>query len=327
MRKSFAFIIIFSVFLTTACSNKLNVLAPYKRITVVYGLMDQSDTAHYIRINKAFEGNNDAYTMASNFDSIYYPANQLLVQLQDISNGNLVTTLTLTPDSSITLPVGIFPTKQILYKTKAKLNVNDQYNLVVTNQKDNKILTGSTSLLPDETFTPALTNGTTLGMSTSNNSPSKIGWTSIPNGRIYQMVFRFFYFEQTPSGSGEQHIDWIFAPQTANTILGGEQMTYAFTEQDFFQEVKTNVPIISGAQRKADSLQVIFTTGSDDFNTYIQLSQPALGINQDVPSFSDVKNGIGIYTARHTQVAMKLLNQSVIDTLVNGSEFAAYGFH
>ncbi|HXP52048.1 MAG TPA: hypothetical protein VN922_18980, partial [Bacteroidia bacterium] len=248
MRKSLTLLIISAVALSTSCSNKLNVLAPYKRITVVYGLMDQSDTAHYIRVNKVFEGNNDAYTMASNFDSVYYPANQILVQLQDISNGNLISTITLIPDSSIPLPAGIFPyPKQILYKTKAKLNVNDQYNLVVTNQKDSKVLTGSTLLLPDVTLSGL--NGKALPMSFFNNSPSKIEWNSTPNGRIYQMVFRFYYYEQTPSGSGEQYFDWVFAPQTANTIAGGDPMEYDYTAPEFFQEVLSNVPIISGAQR------------------------------------------------------------------------------
>jgi hypothetical protein len=333
MRKRLTLLIISVVALSTSCSNKLNVLAPYKRITVVYGLMDQSDTAHYIRVNKVFEGTNDAYTMASNFDSVYYPANQILVQLLCInSQGNQTATITLTPDSSIPLPAGIFPyPKQILYKTKAQLNLLDQFNqnntyeLVVTDKKDNKVLTGSTQLLPDAALSGL--NSKNLAMSFFNTSPSKIEWNSSINGRIYQMVFRFYYYEQTPSGSGEQYFDWVFAPQTANTVAGGEPMEYDYTAPEFFQEVLSNIPIISGAQRRADSIRVTFTTGSDDFNTYIQLSQPSLGINQDVPSFSDVKNGIGIYTSRHTQTTTKGLTIQVNDTLVNGTQFAAYGFH
>ena len=120
MRKAYSILTVLAAILfITACNNKLNVLSPYKNVTVVYGLMDQSDTAHYIRVNKAFEGNGNAYTMAQQFDSSYYPANQLNVQLQcvNISGNNVGGPITLTADSSIPLPPGTFSyPKQILYK-------------------------------------------------------------------------------------------------------------------------------------------------------------------------------------------------------------------
>ncbi len=337
MRKAYSILtVLAALFFITACNNKLNILSPYKNVTVVYGLMDQSDTAHYIRVNKAFEGLGNAYTMAQQFDSSYYPANQLNVQLVCFNGyGTKVSTTTLTADSSILLPPGTFSyPKQILYKTKAKLSVldiygnNNTYQLVVTNLKTGQVLYGSTQLLPDVTFTQGLggTSSSALPMSSSSSNPSLIKWNSSINGRIYQMAFRFFYHEQTGSFNGERYFDWIFSPQTSSTIAGGQSMEYSYSEQEFFQEVRTTVPIIAGAVRRADSIQVLFTTGSDDFNTYIQLSQPSLGLNQDIPSYSDVKNGIGIYTARHTQIATRQISANVFDTLVNGTEFSAYGF-
>jgi len=334
MRKGLSFIIVSTVILaTTACNNKLNVLAPYKNITVVYGLMDQSDTAHYIRVNKAFLGNGNAYTMASQFDSSYYPANQLSVQLLCFnSQGTQSATINLTADSSIPLPPGTFSyPKQILYKTKAKLNQIDNfggsntYELVVTNKKTKDVVTGSTQLLPDVTFTDGL-NGTQLIINSSSTNPTALKWYSTTGARIYQLTIRFWYYQKTSTASGEQYLDWVFAPETAGTLQGGQNMEYTYNQQAFFQLVKTSVPIIPGVYRKADSMSVVFTSGSDDFNTYIQLSQPSLGIDQDVPSFSDVKNGIGIYTSRHTQIITKQVYQQVYDTLVNGSDFTQYGF-
>ncbi|MBS1689466.1 MAG: hypothetical protein JSS96_12130, partial [Bacteroidetes bacterium] len=58
----------------SSCSEKFKVAAPYKSITVAYGLMDMSDTAHYVRIQKAFlDENKSAITMAQNPDSNYFP--------------------------------------------------------------------------------------------------------------------------------------------------------------------------------------------------------------------------------------------------------------
>ena len=82
------------------------------------------------------------------------------------------------------------------------------------------------------------------------------------------------------------------------------------------------MPIINGVTRYADSFGIVFTTGTDDLNTYIQLSQPSTGINQDVPSFSDVTNGVGLYTARHIQTFYKLIDSGVLDTLSTESRFS-----
>src|ERR1700722_3574820 len=133
----------------TGCSNNLNVNAPYKDITVVYGLLDQNDTTHYIRINKAFLGQGNANTMAQVYDSINYPAGALTVSLQDYDpNGDPPTNLPLSTTMNIPVSPGVlsYP-NQIEYYTKAALNPNDLFKLVITNNQTGKVVTGSTYLL------------------------------------------------------------------------------------------------------------------------------------------------------------------------------------
>ena len=45
---------VLAAFLLTACSNDLEVAAPWKDIPVVWGMISRSDTAHYVRVEKAF---------------------------------------------------------------------------------------------------------------------------------------------------------------------------------------------------------------------------------------------------------------------------------
>src|ERR1039458_2292444 len=106
--------------LCCSCSNKLDVYTQYKETTIVYGLLNQKDTTHYIKINKAFLGPGNALQIAQVYDSISY-ANQLTVQLTQVDvNGNTVKTINLSRDSSIAKPPGIFSSpKQVLYKTNA----------------------------------------------------------------------------------------------------------------------------------------------------------------------------------------------------------------
>jgi len=330
-KNKYLFIAILVATTIWGCKNDLNVLAPYKSIPIVYGLMDQSDTAHYIRLNKSFLGNGNAFTMAQQFDSIYYPRKDITVQIQDVNTYGIVATVTLTPDSSIPVAPGTFSyPKQILYKTKYTLNPYDTYNLIVTDERTGKLLTsGSTTLLTDVAFGGNFATIPNIPMSFFETAPSTISWSNVQNGRIYQMTFRFFYYDSLPSTHGvEKYIDWVFPAQTSSSLQAGSvTMVYNYTGQGFLQFVKNSIPVIAGAYRRADSIGVIFTTGSDDLNTYIQLSQPSLGINQDPPTFSDVKNGVGIYSARHTQNFKKSFSATVRDSIVMNALTAPLNFH
>ncbi len=46
--------LIITAFLFTACDNELVVTDQWKDIPVVWGFLSKSDTAHYIRVEKAF---------------------------------------------------------------------------------------------------------------------------------------------------------------------------------------------------------------------------------------------------------------------------------
>ncbi len=327
----------FSIFMlalgSNSCSNDVKILAPYKDITVVYGLMDQSDSVHYFRINKAFEGLGNAYTMAAVYDSIYYPVGNIHAYIQDSSaiSSSVVDTFNLDTTTAIPLGPGVFSNpKQLLYYTqshKKPLNPNDYYNLVIINTKTGKRVTGSASLMPDVDFTSpsGFTFSKSFPISSDTSRPSRIAWQTSPGARIYQMAIRFFYREVYQSNVTIDYIDWIFAPITSSTLGGGLTLSYSFNAQGLLAVI-ASLPHKQGVSRTPVSVSVIFTTGSDDLNTYVQLSQPPLGINQDIPSFSDVKNGVGLYTARHIETILKQVDNGVVDSLSTEPRFITLGF-
>ena len=76
------FLLVLTLFFS--CETEFNVNADWKEVTVVYGLLDQSQDKQYVRINKAFLGPEDAYMMASESDSINYNPNNLEVKIDKI---------------------------------------------------------------------------------------------------------------------------------------------------------------------------------------------------------------------------------------------------
>jgi hypothetical protein len=325
-------VIAIAVFINTSCNNDLKILAPYKNITVVYGLLDQNDPIHYIRINKAFEGNGNAYTMAQQYDSIYYPIGTISAVIEDSSliTNTIVNTYKLDTITTIPLGPGTFSyPKQLLYYTNATLNPNDIYNLIVTNNKTGQKYTGSTPLLSDIQFagsSSTFATDNTFYLSFSNAIPSQISWTTTVNVRIYQMTIIFYYDELYQSSRTAKSINWVFSALTAPNLSGNSIMSYSLTAPQLYSLIAYSMSPQSGVTRMQDSIGVIFTSGSDDLNTYVQLSQPPSGINQDVPSFSDIKNGVGLFTCRHIQNFNKQLAQLNLDSLYSGSQTGNLGF-
>jgi hypothetical protein len=314
-----------------SCSTKLNIDAPYKETTVVYGLLDQLDTATYIKINKAFLGVADAYTMAKAYDSSNYP-NILTVQLQQISmvTGSLVKTITLSRDSSIAKPSGTFSSpEQILYKTKARLDSSCQYNLVITNNKTHAPpVTGSTQLISN--FSISIPYGGSPGNLSFGNAvtPQRIEWVSATNGVVYTITLRFYYYEQdiTTKAITKKHLDWIMPNQIAPIGGPGQTMYLDIPGATFFQFLKSELsPLNSNTNRfiaTADSASIvdlIFDIGTQDLNTYISVSQPTNSITQSQPQYTDISNGWGLFSARyHIVKSPNYITLSSIDSLYGG---------
>ena len=95
MKNIFLFSILFSI-LFLSCETEVDVNASWEDVTVVFGLLDQSQNEQYIRVNKAFLGSESAMNMASVADSINYMPSNLLVTISKMNSlGNVLSVKTL----------------------------------------------------------------------------------------------------------------------------------------------------------------------------------------------------------------------------------------
>jgi hypothetical protein len=78
-----------SVIGVTSCSEDFKIAAPYKNIMVATGLLNMGDTAHYIRIQKAFmDENKSAIDMAKVSDSSFFAPGVLDVSIKEFNLNN-----------------------------------------------------------------------------------------------------------------------------------------------------------------------------------------------------------------------------------------------
>jgi len=317
------FIFTISVF---SCKTDFQINANWKDMTVVYGLMSQNDTIHYIKINKAFLGNDNALIMAQNPDSSSY-GNNLEVKMEEWKN---VTSTSPGYQSNqwyldtVTIfnkdPGVFYGSKQLLYKFQAALtDENAEYRLYIKNKVTGKQISSKTMLVHNFTIdkpTP---------LQPANFSAASlihVSWYSGVNGKRYQVVVRFNYWEKVigAADSTLKSVDWDLGTVQSVGTDGGEVLETSYYGNSFFSYLRAKIGNPSNVIRHVavPNVDFIFSVAADEFNTYMEVNAPTTGIVQEKPEYTNINNGIGIFSSRFQIHRPLALNVYSLDSISNG---------
>ncbi|MFO8088126.1 MAG: hypothetical protein R6T91_10050 [Bacteroidales bacterium] len=315
-------IIVFALVSFSQCETEIDLLDDWQDIPVVYGLLNQEDDIHYIRINRAFLGEGNAIHMASDLDSIIYNPNDLDVVIKEYSGSNLIREIPLDTMMVHNVDSGVFSyPDQMIYRTTAssvKLSEDYTYRLEIFNKKRNKYIESETNLIHNLSIKRPLAGQTLVNY--TSKFPAEVIWRTAKNGRLYQLSIRIFYSNYYNNGSSEQHtLNWNFPSRTASTLNGGEEMSMEVFGEQFYIFLENNIPQTNASERTLDSVQYIVSAANDNFNTYMKVNEPSNSIIQERPEFSNISNGIGLFASRYYQTRTLLLNSDSQDSLVDGS--------
>ncbi len=302
--KKLTFLFLLSSILFSSCETDFNVNADWKEVTVVYSLLDQNEDKQYIRINKAFLGNENAYVMASIADSLNYNPNNLEVKIDKLSaSGNVLETKILT-DTIIFKEDGLFSVEDniiYVFDTDNFLNEEKEYKLTISNLVSGNIISSQTKLIHDLTLMSAFNNPAyKMGFysQTGDFSNTTIEWTHSKNAAIYQMTLFISYTEY-----GADTI--VKTVQKVYPIIeydGNPNMSQQITGEEFFNLLAYNIPSSSTVNRRINNLDILFSVGTADVNTYINLNEPPTGIVQERDLFTNIDGGIGLFAARYNKM-------------------------
>lgn len=311
----------------SACSTDLSVIGDHKETMIVYGLLDQSQPKQYIKVNKAFLGDGNALEYAQAKDSTQY-SNQLLVTIKQIHNGTIVHTDTLMPDNTISKDSGVFygPTQtNVIYSfdtPPGTLDINNQYELTVKNPITGLTASGQTGLVGDATFNSPAPSSPFYGFVLSSNSNYQfpVRWSSGANARVYQLTVRLNYIDSTTTGNNTKSIEWVFPSIETEKLSGGEAMQNDFLGQSFLRFVGNQLSDFNGLLgRRVLTADLILVAGSDDLNTFINVNKPSTSLVQERPEYTNINNGLGIFSSRYNQPPMtKPLAAATLDSLSCG---------
>jgi len=330
MRKFIIILLTISVMSTFSCSTDFEINADWKDIAVVYGLLDQSDTAQYIKLNKVFLGDADAYVMAQEPDSTFY--NSAEVYLEPLLNGNNiydglgnVERIQLTETDEIVKDEGVFSiNKNTLYKTTESLYEMYDYKLVIDIPGKEEI-TSTTSLVNDlKVIKPSTNPAEKVGLYNGQAEEFldyKVEFSPTETGTLYGLTIRFHYREYRNDGIHDLFIDWVQSnKKRPATIDIGTTMNMTIGGGAFYEFVKNNIDQADPAtKREFLGLDFIFIVAGEELTLFMEVNGPSQGIVQEKPAFTNITNGIGIFSSRYSKrVENKKLSNLAIDQLACG---------
>ena len=279
--------------------------ADWREITVVYGLLSQNEDTTYIKITKAFLGEGDALQFAKIADSSTFP-NKLDVKMEEWSGSTLVNTYSFDTITIHTKKAGdsifYYPDQLVYFNKTGHLNENNTYKLKITHKNTGIVDSASTTMV--HSF---IVDNPDPYIKKAEYIPGhnfEVKFEPGYGGKRYQLVIRVYYFETTSSGTVLKSFDWMLFNnlQVVNPYETTPAAVDKFFAGDIFYRVlKSNTKPIKNTDvtsRVLQNVDYIFSVASEDLNTYMEVTEPSQSIVQERPSFSNIYNGIGLFSSR-----------------------------
>ena len=328
MKNRFRILFLFIIpCLFVSCETDFNVIADYKEVAIVYGLLNQNDSIHYLRINKAFLGAGNSLTYAQVADSSSYGAD-INVVLTEITSGGIIKERVFDTVSLYNKESGAFYSpKQLFYFYKDPLNdpfkASSTFELKITNKKTGTVVSSRTTLIHDFVITKPTAGAKTLNLRRSITQQTKFTWQNAVNAKKYQFRFYFNFKELNSQGdTTTRKIEWVFPEKTTENIDGIGECSVPYYNEDFYIMCTNKIPYSDQSvedavvKRIASSCDLEVTAIGDEFNTYLEANGPSTGVLMEKPDYSNIINGLGLFSSRYEmrrQPSIVLSPETILD--------------
>ncbi len=310
-----------------SCNNDFNLIADKEEIPVVFGFLSESDTAQYIRVERAFrDESTSAFELALIPDSLYY--NDITVVITDLEtntdynlqrvDGNL---------EGYVRDEGVFATMpNYLYKIKSEdieLVHGRSYRLSLLDANDQEFASSQTVLgqIP-QMLNPEDEDDYAF----SFTSPSLVKWREREDLVIYDVNFYFNIKERDNSSPTNEFVDKTLTWNLAKNV---ENFKYEFSGINFYNFLLAELDNSEFIDRRFVDFEAEVTGAGPELRDYLNVIQANTGITSsgELPTFSNIENGVGVFSTRSTATAVEVkLSQKTLDSLVNGGLTAPLNF-
>jgi len=280
----------------------------YEITPVVFGLLDHSKDVHIIKITKAFMGDGDNLVYAQNPDSSYFETvDAKVVEFDDgVATGRewqLHDSIITNKDTS-----GIFyaPEQKVYVFYESDLDSTMEYELTVIINEGEHEVHGMTELIHG--FKVAsnvyIMSEIAFAGNTIANDQDYLSWNfqvfEAYNGKRYTYKYTIRWTEtyadnSTASFSASRNNGNVeqVDPEVPLSHLA------SFSGLDFYTWIGSVIPDDPNViKRKFDGLDLRITVAHNEFDQYLDVSQPVTSIAQVQPIYTNLSGGLGLFSSR-----------------------------
>tara|TARA_B100000674_G_scaffold209195_1_gene171208 strand:- start:520 stop:1563 length:1044 start_codon:yes stop_codon:yes gene_type:complete len=287
----------------SSCESDLDINSEWEQVTVVFGLLDQSQEKQYIRINKAFLGTESAYVMAQIADSLNFSPQNLEVKIERVSTLGDVKDTRILVDTVMLKESGTFASdNNIIYTFDTddflKTDNNQSYHLTITHKNTGKVITAKTELIHELKLMPYFDNPAfQMGFYsiTGDFAGSTVEWDHSKNAEIYQLTMMVNYTEY---GTIDTVVKTIQKDFPLIEHDGSVEYLQQITGEGFFNFLANNIKKSSTVNRRINDIDFSLSAGGGGLQTYMNLNIPPTGVVQERPIYSEITNGYGLFSCR-----------------------------
>ena len=312
----FSFLLVILTF--TSCKETITLTNDQKETAVIYGLLDQADTIHYIKINRAFSGTNNSIEVALKPDSSYFKDVQAYIY--EIKKGDTLRKWKLRDTIIENKEEGLFfgPIQKVYYfKTEKNTPLvgekGREYQFRGKFEKNKFEVTASTELIYGNSLLYPVSNGTNYSFANgiidkpeyySTGIKFKPG-TAVTTNTSLRISIREYIGDNFTVKSFDWNVGDMDVTPNA-TSAGINALGTAFYPLIVKNCTNTAITI-----RQLTSIELRVTFASDVLYNYITLNKPSSSLAQNKINYTNLSatNGmrvIGIFTARNLKSEVKL---------------------
>ena len=307
--------------MASSCEDNFNPTAPANSTPYVMCVLNPKDSAQYVRIQRSYVCQENAYNFSNKADSVYYPPDDLTVELYRFD----------TLDGSIMeQPIRLYPTHEIpkdsgrfaisghyLFKTTEPIYARFDYELRIHFKKEKMTVTSRIQPLGSWNFPEAYA---AEQRKTRYNlyHPERFDYTIDLTPSKYPQLIRFLYLEILNNVTTPKYIEYYQKFNDKNEEPDFEQLS--FLGDNFLNRfIQREIPEIPGARRIAVGVDFMIQIADSSLMLYQRVQDPDSKFLY-TPEFNNIRNGgVGLFASRYKFTLFgKALKPDEVDSISIG---------
>ncbi len=287
-----------------SCNEEIQMTGNFVETAVVFGLLNQADTVHYIKVTRAFIGPGNALEIAQIPDSNYF--NSVTGTVRELTSGRIFTLRDTIVENKETNGVFYAPEQKLYYFTTPASSPLDENSLFRLNLDINNgafQVSGETDLVKglNSTITSQTQPFKFIDNATGDYKATTVMVSSTGNAFQINTTLEIEFSEWIGTDSIVKKFTWNLGEAE---VQPNSSQSFQAQGSTFYELVKsncTNNPAIT--KRTFNSITAHITGGSEELYNYILVNQPTSSLAQSKPTYTNLEatNGhpvVGVFSSR-----------------------------